>query len=178
MLGCGLGSALIAASSASRGVHLAVTSPSTTCAADSTYHPFDFWVGRWTVKDSAGNTLGTDDVTPIVGGCAFVEEWHDADGTDGQSLFYYATDQRRWKQVWVTPAAKFPGGFKEKRMIGRLAGGAVRFQGEIVGPETTFLDRTTLTPLPGGRVRQVIETSRDGGTTWRTGFDALYLARR
>jgi hypothetical protein len=36
------------------------------------------------------------------------------------------------------------------------------------------LDRTTLTPLSDGRVRQVIEISRDHGTTWQTGFDAYY----
>jgi hypothetical protein len=38
-----------------------------------------------------------------------------------------------------------------------------------------MLDRTTLTPLGNGRVRQVIETSRDGGKTWRVGFDAVYV---
>jgi hypothetical protein len=37
------------------------------------------------------------------------------------------------------------------------------------------LDRTTLTPLADGRVRQVIERSSDGGTTWTTGFDAMYV---
>ncbi len=36
------------------------------------------------------------------------------------------------------------------------------------GPQadgSRVLDRTTLTPLPAGRVRQVIEQSRDGGDT-------------
>jgi hypothetical protein len=32
----------------------------------------------------------------------------------------------------------------------------------------------SLTPLPGGTVRQVIEESRDGGATWQVGFDAVY----
>jgi hypothetical protein len=144
------------------------------CRADTTYHPFDFWVGRWTVQDSAGKFLGTDEVTAIVGGCAFVETWHDADGTDGQSLFYFAIDQNRWKQVWVTPAANRLGGYKEKRLIARLPGGAVRFQGELVGPRAIILDRTTLTPQ-AGRVHQVIEISRDGGTTWLPSFDGFYV---
>jgi len=41
-----------------------------------------------------------------------------------------------------------------------------------------ILDRTALTPIRPGEVRQLIETSRDGGTTWRAGFDARYRKRR
>jgi hypothetical protein len=53
--------------------------------------------------------------------------------------------------------------------------GGVRFQGEISKPDgTSYLDRTTLTPLTGDRVRQVIEISRDGGKTWQVTFDAEY----
>ena len=145
------------------------------CASDTTYHPFDFWVGSWSVRDSTGRLLGSDVVSPIVGGCAFVELWRDADGSEGQSLFYYATDQRRWKQVWVTPEASSVGGFKEKRLVARFPNGGVRFQGELVGPRTIVFDRTTLTPVTGGRVHQVIEISRDGGTTWLVTFDAVYV---
>ncbi len=64
---------------------------------------------------------------------------------------------------------------KEKREVERQANGALRFQGEIPLPDGgSYLDRTTLTPLEGERVRQVIEVSRDGGTTWRVTFDAIY----
>jgi len=43
-----------------------------------------------------------------------------------------------------------------------------------------FGNLTTNVPanmLGDGRVRQVIETSRDGGKTWRVGFDAIYVRR-
>lgn len=51
----------------------------------------------------------------------------------------------------------------------------VRFQGELPREDGSLvLDRTTLSPLPDGRVRQVIETSTDGGRTWEVGFDAYY----
>ena len=53
--------------------------------------------------------------------------------------------------------------------------GAVRFQGTVVAADgTEYLDRTTLTPLDGGRVRQHIEVSADDGASWRTSFDAVY----
>ena len=53
--------------------------------------------------------------------------------------------------------------------------GSVRFQGEIARKDgTTIFDRTTLAPLPGDRVHQVIEQSRDGGKTWKVAYDAIY----
>ena len=52
----------------------------------------------------------------------------------------------------------------------------MRFQGEIALPSgNTCFDRTTLTPLEEGKVRQVIEVSRDGGQKWRVTFDAVYV---
>ncbi len=77
-----------------------------------------------------------------------------------------------WKQVWVTDA----GYAKEKELVSAaLPDGAVRFQGEVATRSGgTVLDRTTLTPLPDGRVRQVIEISRDHGATWQPNFDAYY----
>jgi hypothetical protein len=144
------------------------------CGADSTYHQLDFWVGHWNVY--VGDTLvGTSRITSILDGCAVTEEWRDVDGGEGRSLFYVEPITRTWKQVWVTPAARATGGLKEKHVIATLPGGGVRFQGELRGPlGRTILDRTTLTPLAGGTVRQLIEVSTDGGTTWRTTFDARY----
>jgi hypothetical protein len=43
---------------------------------------------------------------------------------------------------------------------------------------TSHLDRTTLVPLSGGRVRQTIEISRDAGKTWEVTFDAEYRPRK
>jgi hypothetical protein len=36
-------------------------------------------------------------------------------------------------------------------------------------------DRTTLDPLADGRVRQLIEVSRDDGQTWVVTFEGFYL---
>ena len=165
---------LFALSSARIGAQTS-SAPPKTCATDSTYRVLDFWIGNWNVIDSTGANVGSNRIERIVGGCAIMENWREPDGSEGKSLFYYATDQRRWKQVWVTPEAMLPGGFKEKRLIARLPGGGVRFQGEIIGPLAVVLDRTTLTPIAGGRVRQLIEISRNGGTTWTTTFDAIYV---
>lgn len=143
------------------------------CTEDPVYSALDFWVGDWTVWVGE-QQVGANRIVKVQGSCAIEEHWSDARGGTGQSLFYYIPWTEEWKQVWVTPGARGTGGVKEKRQIDAPAG-AVRFQGTVVAADGTgYLDRTTLTPLDGGRVRQHIEISADGGTTWRTTFDAIY----
>ena len=144
------------------------------CQADSDYALLDFWLGDWDVH-WRGEKVGTNRIQKVLSGCAVVEEWRDVRGGEGRSLFYFHPVHRVWKQVWVTDR----GPMKEKRLVGRYPGGGVRFQGELPRPDgEVVLDRTTLTPQPDGRVRQVIEQSTDGGSTWTVGFDAVYVRRR
>ncbi len=145
------------------------------CAADTAWRELDFWLGEWDVL-AGGRRAGTNRIARVLGGCAIMEHWTDAGGREGKSLFYYQPITAEWKQVWVTDRAGVVGGLKEKALVERLAGGALRFQGEIPMPNGgSYLDRTTLTPLPDGRVWQLIEVSRDRGRTWQTSFDAEYV---
>lgn len=170
--------AMMAALIASRRALAQSSQPATSsCATDSAFHVLDFWLGDWTVVDSAGKQLGTNRIERVLGGCAITESWKE-DDSEGRSLFYYVPSERMWKQVWVTPQALSLGGVKEKHLVAQSTG-TVRFQGELIGPRgLVLLDRTTLSRLPDGRVRQVIEISRDGGTTWRLNFDGFYVARK
>lgn len=139
---------------------------------DPAWHILDFWIGNWKVYDAATGQLdGTNRIEPILRGCAIVENWSEATVSgEGKSLFY--REGGTWKQVWVTDS----GSAKEKRLVAGAPPGGVRFQGEVLTRKgERVLDRTTLTPLPDGRVRQVIEISRDHGATWTTGYDAYYV---
>jgi len=140
----------------------------------------DFWVGEWNVVAVAdGSALGASRIERVLDGCAIIENWHGADdGDDGKSLFAFDARNGLWDQVWVTEDTTRPGGLKNKHLVGVYPNGAVRFQGSIfVKPGATVLDRTTLTPLADGRVRQTIEISRDGGDSWSVGFDAYYVRK-
>jgi hypothetical protein len=120
--------------------------------------------------------VGTNRIEKVLDGCAVVERWTGTGGGEGRSLFWYVPATDTWKQVWVTARAAAPGGVKEKALVEDLPDGGLRFQGEIPLPGGgSYLDRTTLTPLAEGRVRQVIETSSDGGRSWETRFDAEYV---
>ena len=75
--------------------------------------------------------------------------------------------------MWVTDIGRV----KEKRMLPESTS-AVVFQGELcLDDGTRVLDRTTLTDMGDGRVRQRIAQSADGGATWTSGFDAIYTRR-
>ena len=145
------------------------------CQDNIAYHELDFWVGEWDVfaKDEKGveQKVGTNRIEKVLDGCAVIENWKDVEGHEGKSLFYYRPVQGDWKQVWVTDT----GPIKVKTLILEMPDGGVRFQGELAKRSGgTYLDRTTLAPLPGGKVRQVIEISTDAGKNWQAGFDAEY----
>lgn len=147
------------------------------CADLPGFSRLDFWLGEWDVR-VGDEQVGENTIEKVLDGCAVTELWRSAGGGEGRSLFYYTPATDTWRQVWVTEQATAPGGVKEKTLIERYDGGGVRFQGGIALPDgRTYLDRTTLTPLDGGRVRQHIEVSTDAGKTWRTTFDAVYVPR-
>jgi hypothetical protein len=138
----------------------------------------DFWVGDWTVVAVAGGApQGISHIESVLAGCAIIENWYEPGG-DGKSLFSFDARSGLWNQTWVTGDTSRPGGLKNKTQIAAGPDGAVRFQGTIfVRPGVTILDRTTLIPLKDGRVRQTIEISRDGGTSWSASFDAYYVRK-
>jgi hypothetical protein len=143
------------------------------CDQTSAYHRLDFWIGNWDVFDmKTGEKGGTNRIEKILKGCAIIENWTEAsDGSEGKSLFYFQPAKGQWKQVWVTDI----GPMKEKIAQNSYTGEGIRFQGEIPHRDgTSHLDRTTLIPLSGGKVRQTIEISRDAGKSWEVVFDAEY----
>ena len=147
------------------------------CAENPIYQKLNFWLGNWDVFDlTSGKKDGTNRIEKTLKGCAIVENWTEAaDGSEGKSLFYVQRATGQWKQVWVEDS----GGMKEKSLQNSYNGDGVQFLGEI--PHKTggsHLDRTTLRPLPGDRVRQTIEISRDGGKQWEVVYDAEYRRQK
>ena len=152
---------------------VAVAQANPPCRASEVSRSLDFWVGDWDVyvgKDLAGR----DTVERILGGCGITERWNGGAGDEGMSLFAYDARKDLWTQNWITNDSSMPGGIKLKVLRAR-APGTTTFQGEIEGKTgAIYYDRTILTALPGGRVHQQIQVSRDG-IAWRTGFDAIYV---
>jgi len=147
------------------------------CPISPEYSQLDFWLGDWEVFADQ-QKVGDNRIEKILGGCIVMEHWTGADGKQGKSVFYYDLVNKTWKQLWFTQWANFPGGIKEKILVKKFRYGGVRFQGLIANADGgTYLDRTTLTPLANGNVRQLIEVSEDEGDNWRPTFDAIYKRR-
>jgi hypothetical protein len=140
------------------------------CDAAS-YHELDFWIGHWDVFNSSdGSKEGSSVLEKVVSGCAIEVNWVGSEGEHVKELFYYYRPKQQWVQIWVGDG----GATKQRRLLERLPDGGVRFQGEVAHMHGgSYLDRSTVTPMPNGRVHQVIETSKDG-KTWITTFDAEY----
>lgn len=147
--------------------------PSRACS-EAEYRRLDFWLGEWDVATPDGTPDGTNELVQIAGRCAIEERWTDRDGSLGRSVFYFDRAADTWAQVWVTST----GAWKEKREVRGGPKGAVVFEGRVPRPGGgASLDRTTLTPLPDGRVRQVIAQSADDGATWRT-WEGVYTRKK
>jgi hypothetical protein len=128
----------------------------------------EFWLGSWRVCTDDGVEVGRNVIEPSVGGSVVLEHWRGSAGDWGESVFFLDHATGSWQQVWAQPDC-----VKRKAHDPAWTDG-VRFAGSaFLADGRQFADRTTLTPLPDGRVRQVIEQLRDG--VWVTSFAALYL---
>src|SRR5690349_3753089 len=99
--------------SGSRPAPAAAASHGVGCDTIAAYHALDFWVGNWVVLVE-GQVVGHNRIDKVVHGCVLIENWTDAMGMEGKSLFYYQRARQDFKQVWVDA-----GGVKEKHVVGR-----------------------------------------------------------
>jgi hypothetical protein len=142
------------------------------CTAPA-YRQFDFWLGDWNVTRPDGRTAGSSRITRILGGCAIREEWTGASGSSGTSLNVYDADADRWRQTWVDDRGGvllLTGGIRDGKMV---------LEGQTPAPGgKSVRQRITWAPASGGRVRQYWDSSSDGGKTWKTEFDGIYVSTR
>lgn len=135
------------------------------------HRQFDFWIGEWEVTTPDGKPAGHNRITPILNGCVLLEEWTGAGGSTGKSFNLFDARRGRWQQTWVDGR----GGILELHG-GLTNGGAMVLAGNQPAPTGggTVRNRITWTARSDTEVRQLWESSSDGGTTWTTLFDGTY----
>ena len=131
---------------------------------------FDFWVGEWDVFDPSGKKVGENSIQLAHHGWVLIENWRGASGSTGSSLnLFNNADPKHWTQYWADNS----GG--ELYMKGGLVNGSMVLKEKSTDAEGhAVVNRTTWTPRADGTVRQLWETSTDGGKTWQTTFDGIY----
>ena len=155
--------------SAAAGVASANAAAAKRCA-DPSRRQFDFWVGVWDVTTPDGSVAGSNTIEKASEGCALVERWSGARGGRGTSLNFYESATRQWVQIWVDNDGEV------LRLSGGLQQGCMVLSGAL-SSNGAARQRITWTPLGTGRVRQLWESSADGGRTWKTEFDGTYTRR-
>jgi hypothetical protein len=133
---------------------------------------FDFWIGDWDVYTPQKQLAGTNSIQKILGGCVLLENWEGSMGGSGKSMNWYNVQAGYWQQTWVASGAS-----QQEYRNGRLDGTTLRFLGERTTPQGKLDLRLSFTPLAPNRVRQQAENSTDGGATWTTVYDFLYIRR-
>ncbi|HEV3486611.1 MAG TPA: hypothetical protein VG106_14465 [Vicinamibacterales bacterium] len=133
---------------------------------------FDFWLGEWEVRDSAGKLAGRNRITRAVGDFGLREEWRGESGLIGSSINAWDAGRRVWHQTWIDSSGTvllLEGGVRDGSMV--LEGTTVDEDepGGLVYHRITW----SLIGENGDRLRQHWETSSDGAN-WTTLFDGRY----
>ncbi len=140
--------------------------PATPCTA-APFREFDFWLGSWDVAPTGSPPnarQARSEITAEPGGCAIFEDFTDLNN-HGVSISVFNPDTENWHQTFIDNVGA------EIRLAGTLVGG------NMVLTDAGSTQRFTWEPLGGGQVRQVGETSTDGGATWVPLFDLTYRPR-
>jgi len=148
----------------------AINEPCKDAQGHSEYRQLDFWVGDWDVF-SGTQLVGTSSVQLILKDCVVFENWKAVAGGDGKSFNKYNASLKRWEQFWVSDNGN------TTLYVGDLVGGEMRYAEQPGTNGRNVIQKMTFTPLSEGRVRQLGESSSDGGKTWITGYDFVYVKK-
>lgn len=144
------------------------------CLALAEARVLDFWLGEWTVYNTANPTVqtGSSKITKQSQGCVILESWTSVGAHEGVSINYYDPTSKTWKQKWAGSGQdiiEFEGRFANKELV--YNANSTTPQGK---PSKT---RMTFTDMAPGKVRQHGEQSLDEGKTWTTTFDFIYIRK-
>lgn len=166
--------ALIAAAALAAAGVQAQNAPQAACTA-AEHRQFDFWIGHWDVYGPKGKKVGENLIEPFAGGCGLAEHWTGTGGVTGKSLNMYDATDRLWHQTWVDSSGSrllLDGRFVDGKMVLGSEGP------DPAKPGATLRQRITWSANADGSVRQLWESSGDGGKTWTTAFDGKYVKKK
>lgn len=141
----------------------------------SEYRQFDFWLGEWNVFTPDGKLAGTSRIGRITEGCAVLENWSGQGGITGKSLNVYDAADRQWHQCWVDSSGS------KALLDGSFAAGKMILEATTADPKRPGIEitqRITWSKNADGSVRQLWDTSEDGGKSWTVAFDGKYVAAK
>ena len=147
------------------------------CEYDPHFRELDYWIGEWDVRGVNAPPNAPPSKSVIIkvhSGCVILETYN-APGYAGQSFNIWDRSKGKWHQTWVDTT----GGLHE--YWGGPKDGSIIFEGSIPplpGQQERSQTRMSLLKIGPDTVRQLGETSLDGGKTWQVGYDLTYTRRK
>jgi len=145
------------------------------CAFTPESRQFDFWIGDWEVHDNQRGhaVVGASHVDLILGECVIFENWSGGFGGHGKSLNAWNRACGCWQQSWMDDA-----GTVTLYSDGHLVNDAMVLVADKDRPAAQGgMRRLSFFKLGKDRVRQLAESSTDGGRTWSTTYDFDYIRK-
>lgn len=131
---------------------------------------FDFWLGEWEVRNTAGQVAGHNVVQVLLNDCVLQENWTGSQGGSGKSVNFYNAGTGHWEQIWMDDKGSVT------HYVGDLVENVMRFRNEAPGPAgQPTQNHLSFFPLAPDHVRQLAESSTDGGKTWTVVYDLHYF---
>ena len=132
----------------------------------------DFTVGSWDVFTGAKKTAEVT-MEKTLDGCAISERWTVPAGEagNGLGLFVYSALLKGWSYLWASDTGS------TTAFTGTLIRpGEIRYVTEKpLGGGKVRLRHWTLSAQPGGKVRELSVGTEDGGKTWTTEYDLMWV---
>src|ERR1700730_17208984 len=145
------------------------------CMADPHNREFDFWVGEWNAFVTGTNNLaGYSSIQKASGDCMILENWTSARVPfNGKSMNFIDPVTNKWEQVWVGSDGR--GNHVGRFINGEYKENVMRFEFETPDAQgKKLMGRFSFFNEGPQQVRQLNETSADGGKTWTTVYDFTY----
>jgi hypothetical protein len=144
------------------------------CAAPI-YAGQDFTVGEWDVF-TGGKKTAEVTMEKSLDGCAIAERWTVPAGEKGNGLglFVYSALLKGWSYLWASDTGS------TTAFTGTLIRpGEIRYVTEKpLGGGKVRLRHWTLSAQPDGKVRELSVGTEDGGKTWTTEYDLMWVRRK
>jgi len=139
------------------------------CAHLAEYRSLDFTIGTWTTTDRKGSFAGTSTIKYDLDGCMLIETWRGR-GVSGRNLDAYNAEDKHWHRFFVNSLGKV------HVFEGISDGTSIRYEGTSADSNgKNIWNRLTIRKDGPNKVAQLWQKSSDGGKTWQTAFQAIYI---
>jgi hypothetical protein len=149
------------------------------CRHNPRYRAFDFWIGAWDVRPNGApeTTPPSENILTLeYDDCVIMEHWTSTSGGTGSSFNIFDASRGKWYQTWVDS-----GGGLHEYSGNPDADGNMIFTADLAPPpggSERVPTRLSFFQQGPDTVRQLSESTSDGGKTWTVNYDLIYKRRK